>query len=214
MSKTSYSIQLQCRNDVGKGASRRLRRAGMVPGIVYGGEQPPQQVIVPHNILYKQLEDEGFYANIVSLEIDGKKETALLKALQRHPYKQIVMHFDFQRITGNETLTRNVPLHFINEDIAVGVKLGGGTVFHQLKDVEVTCKASDLPEFIEVDVAKLDVGQMLHLSDLVLPKGAKLTSLALGEDYDLPVVNIQTTRAQMEEVESDSQPESPSEEAE
>lgn len=198
MSKTDYSLQLQQREDVGKGASRRLRHANLVPGIVYGGNQAPQQVTVPHNILAKQLEDEGFYANIVTLDIDGKKETALLKALQRHPYKPLVMHFDFQRVTGAEILNRNVPLHFINEDKAVGVKQGGGTIFHQMKDVEVTCKASDLPEFIAVDVEKLNVGQILHLSDLVLPQGVKLTALALGDDHDLPVVSIQTTRAQVE----------------
>ena len=205
MSKTQYNLALNKREDVGKGASRRLRHKGLVPGIIYGGNKPPQQVVIPHNILAKQLEDEGFYANIVTLEVDGETSRALLKALQRHPFKPLVMHFDFQRITGNEILHRHVPLHFVNEDIAVGVKMGGGTIFHLLKDVEVACKASDLPEYIEVDVAKLEVGQSMHLSDLVLPAEVKLTAQALGPDHDLPVVNIQTTRAQIEEVASGSE---------
>lgn len=199
MSTVQHSISLQSRPEMGKGASGRLRRANLVPGVVYGGDQPPQHVVVSHHVLIKQLKDEGFYSNIIQLEIDGKFQPALLKALQRHPYKPQILHFDFQRVTSDQILHRSVPLHFINETIAVGVKSGGGTVFHQLRDVVVICKASDLPEYIEVDVAHLELGQSLHLSDLVLPSGVKLEALTLGDDHDLLVVSIQTPRAQVED---------------
>ena len=198
-----YSLELQTRQDKGRGrgASRHLRRNGLVPGILYGGDKAPEQFTVPHNIFIKCLEDEGFYTNLVTLTIDGKKQKALLKDLQRHPYKRQIMHADFQRVTGNETLHRHVPLHFLNEETAVGVKLSGGTVFKQLKDVEVTCSANDLPSFIEVDLTNLELNQTLHLSDLTLSKGVTLTTLALGEDHNLPVVTINVPKVQAEPVE-------------
>lgn len=203
MSNSLHRLQLQSRLDVGKGASRRLRRRGMVPGIIYGGHDPAIQVMVAQNVLNKKLEEESFYSHIITLDIDGQIVQGLLKDLQRHPFKPMIMHFDFQRITGDDTIHRHVPLHFINEDIAVGVKMGGGTLFHQLKDVEIVCKVSSLPEFIEVDVANLAAGHSLHLSDLVLPEGVVLPGLALGPDHDLLVVSIQTVRAQAEVASSD-----------
>ena len=194
----NYSLELQARSEVGRGASRRLRHAGQVPGIIYGGKGEPQQFSVAQNVIMKCLEDEGFYTNIITLTVEGKKQKALLKDLQRHPFKRMIMHADFQRVSDEDVLHRNVPLHFLNEEIAVGVKQDGGTIFRQLKEVEVVCKAKDLPEYIEVDLENLKLNQTLHLSDLTLSKGVKLASLELGDDHNLPVVAVKETREAVE----------------
>ena len=140
------------RDGQGTGASRRLRRTGRVPAIIYGGEGPPQSIDIDHNELFQLLRKEAFYSSVLSANVDGAKETCLLRDVQRHPYRQVILHADFQRVDATQKLHQKVPLHFINADIAPGVKLGGGIVQHVMTDIEVRCLASDLPAFIEVDL--------------------------------------------------------------
>lgn len=160
----------------GTGASRRLRRAGKVPGIVYGGTAAPISIEVDHNAIYLALRKEAFHSSLINLNIDGKKESVLLRDYQAHPYKAIVLHVDFLRIDPNQKLHTKVPLHFVNADQAPGVKLGGGIVSHVLTEVEVSCLAADLPEFIEVDLKDLAAGHSIHVADIKLPKGVVLVS--------------------------------------
>lgn len=193
-----FELNAEKRADIGKGASRRLRRLqDKVPAILYGGEKEPLAITLEHRQVLKALENEAFYSHILTIKVGGKTEKVVLKDIQRHAFKPKVVHMDFQRVSGKTKLHMHVPLHFINEDIAPGVKTGGGMVNHLLTDVEVVCLPADLPEYIEVDLAKLDVNQALHLSDLKLPKGVEL--VALSHDHDLSVVNIQLPRAAVAE---------------
>ena len=169
-----FEFNADKRNDQGTGASRRLRRAGKVPGIVYGGTAAPISIEVDHNAIYLALRKEAFHSSLINLNINGQKESVLLRDYQAHPYKAIVLHVDFQRVDPNQKLHTKVPLHFVNADIAPGVKLGGGIVSHVLNEVEVTCLAADLPEFIEVDLKDLAAGHSVHAADLKLPKGVTL----------------------------------------
>ena len=190
-----FILNANARDDLGKGASRRLRRnAGLVPAIVYGGSKEPQSITLEARELIKALESESFYSSIIGLKIGGKTEEVLLKALQRHPAKPIVMHADFQRIVAGQKVTVNVPLHFINEETCAGVKQEGGMVFRNQPEVEITCLPKDLPDFIQVDLLEMVVGQSLHLADLKLPEGVTIPSLGLGEDHNLPVVTIMAQR--------------------
>ena len=191
-----FLIEATTRSDLGKGASRRLRRLeNRVPGIVYGADKTPATISVLGKDLVKALESEAFYSHILTLKLDGSDVQVVLKDLQRHPAKNYPMHVDFQRVDATHKLHMNVPLHFLNEDKCVGVKVGGGIVSHLLTEVEVVCLAKDLPEFIEVDVAELEMGNSLHLSDLKLPAGVEVRALQLGADHDLPVVSVIATRA-------------------
>ena len=190
-----FTISATSRADSGKGASRRLRRLeNKIPAIVYGADKPAQQISVEFKDLVKALENEAFYSHVLTLDLDGTAEQVVLKDLQRHPSKSVPMHADFLRVDTTHKLHMNVPLHFINEDKCVGVKQHGGTIAHQVSEVEVVCLAKDLPEFIEVDVAGIDVGTVVHLSDLTLPAGVELKALQLGEDHDLPVVTVNAPR--------------------
>jgi large subunit ribosomal protein L25 len=190
-----FSLNAKARNDLGKGASRRLRRnADLVPAIVYGGDKAPQNIALEARELKKALENEAFYSHVIKLSIDGKKEDVLLKALQRHPAKPVIMHADFLRVVAGHEVTVHVPLHFINEDSCVGVKKSGGVISHTMTEVEVNCLPKDLPEFIEVDMAGVDLNQIVHLSDLKLPKGVSIPFLAQGPDHDLPVANVHAAR--------------------
>ena len=190
-----FSLNANARNDLGKGASRRLRRnADLVPAIVYGGDKAPQNIALAARELKKALENEAFYSHVIKLSIDGKKEDVLLQALQRHPAKPLIMHADFLRVVAGHEVTVHVPLHFINEDSCVGVKKSGGVISHTMTDVEVNCLPKDLPEFIEVDMAGVDLNQIVHLSDLKLPKGVSIPFLAQGPDHDLPVANVHAAR--------------------
>ena len=191
---SEFTLNAVERKDVGKGASRRLRHADLVPGIVYGGETAPVQITVEGRLVRKSLEAEAFYSSIITLVVDGKNEAALLKDVQRHPATGAAMHMDFLRIDATQEITTNVPLHFINEETSVGVK-AGGVVVHNLQDVEVRCLPANLPEFIEIDMKAVEMGASVHLSDIAVPAGVVLTQLALGEDHDLPVVSINATRA-------------------
>jgi large subunit ribosomal protein L25 len=177
----------------GKGASRRLRSSGSVPGVIYGGENPAQAIELDHNNLYHKLKLEAFHASILSMDLDGQKEQVLLRDIQMHPFKLQVLHIDFQRINKNKKIHMKVPLHFINAEISPGVKLSGGIVSHVLTEVDVSCLPKDLPEFISVDLTDLAAGNTLHLSDLKLPEGVEIPALVKGED--LPVATIVIPRA-------------------
>jgi large subunit ribosomal protein L25 len=169
-----FELIAQSRTLQGTSASRRLRRASKVPGIVYGGEAAPQNIEIDHNDLLLKLKKEAFHASIINLVVDGKKEQVLLRDTQVHAYKPLVLHVDFQRVDATHELHIKVPLHFINEEIAPGVKLNGGLVNHVLTEVDVHCLPKDLPEFIEVDLSALKIGDSIHLSQLKLPNGVKL----------------------------------------
>jgi|TARA_R110001606_G_scaffold399215_1_gene582239 large subunit ribosomal protein L25 len=198
-----FTLRAIARDDLGKGASRRLRRnADMVPAIIYGGSKEPQSVSLEARELKKALENEAFFSHIIKLDVDGKNQNVLLKALQRHPAKGHVMHADLLRVVAGHEVTVLVPLHFINEKTSVGVKQGGGIVSHTMTEVEVHCLPKDLPEFIEVDMAEVELNGTVHLSDLKLPKGVSLTALSQGADHDLPVANIHAPRVAVEEDEA------------
>ena len=181
-------INANKRTTQGTGASRRLRRAGRVPGIVYGGGQDAQSVDLDHKELYFALKNEAFHSSVLSMNLDGAKVSVLLRDFQVHPYKPLVLHADFQRVDATHKVHLKVPLHFVNADVAPGVKLGGGVVNHILTEVDVGCLPGALPEYIEVDLGQMEVGQSLHLSNLKLPAGVELTALSRGDDHG--VVNI------------------------
>jgi large subunit ribosomal protein L25 len=168
------------RTEQGTGASRRLRTAGMTPGIIYGGTSEPMAIKLDHNALFHALRREAFHSSILDMEIEGKIEKVLLRDYQMHAYKQIVMHVDFQRVSANQPIHVKVPLHFLNEEMAPAVKQPGGSIHHAVTELDITCLPADLPEFIEVDLANLDLGQTVHLSDLKLPKGVSATSSDAG----------------------------------
>jgi large subunit ribosomal protein L25 len=192
---TDYVLAAKARNDLGKGASRRLRRlAAEVPAIVYGGDKAPLSISLIAKDFAKSLEDEAFYSHIIKLDIDGTVEQVVLKALQRHPAKEFVLHADFQRVDATHVITMRVPVHLTNVDKCVGVKMGGGSLIHNMTELEVKCLPQQLPEFIEVDVAELAVGQVLHISDLKLPQGVESVQLAHGEDHNQPVVSVLAPR--------------------
>ncbi|MDA8866252.1 50S ribosomal protein L25/general stress protein Ctc [Porticoccaceae bacterium] len=205
---TDFTIHAKGREDTGKGASRRLRRlAGEVPAIVYGGKKAPAQISLSQKDITKALENEAFYSHIISLEVDGKSEDVIIKDLQRHPAKAYVMHMDFFRVSKTTKLQTRAPLHFINEEECVGVKLGGGLIAHSMTDIEISCLPKDLPEYIEVDMADVELGGTVHLSDIKLPKGVESVALSHGDDHDLPVAAVNKPK-EVEEI-SDAAPETP-----
>ena len=164
----------------GTGASRRLRHAGRVPAIVYGGGDAAM-IELDHNMVFHKLRNEAFHSSILALNVDGDKQQVLLRDVQMHPFRPIVMHLDFQRVSQTEKIHVKVPLHFVNADVAPGVKLAGGIVSHVITEVDVSCLAKDLPEYIEVDLAHLEAGQSVHLSELKVPAGTELTELSKGD---------------------------------
>ena len=211
--KNLFEVQAELRTDAGKGASRRLRHAGQVPAILYGGKDAPVSISLEHNKFLRHLEEEAFYAHILTLVIDGKKNKVVLKDLQRHPASDVrIMHADFLRIDANQAMTMTVQLHFMGADVAPGVK-EGGAVSHLMTDVEISCMPADLPEYIEVDISELALDASIHLTELVMPKGVTLTALSHTQDeqleegerssYDQAVVNIHTPRVVVEVEEDD-----------
>jgi large subunit ribosomal protein L25 len=180
----------------GTGASRRLRRSGKVPGILYGANQGAQVIELDHKAIMLQLRHEAFHASILSMNIDGKKQNVLLRDIQMHPWKREVLHIDFQRVDAKQKIHMRVPLHFINAELAPGVKLGGGIVNHVIAELEVSCLPADLPEFIEVDVAELELGHSVHLAELKLPSGVESVLLTRGDDA--VVATVQVPRAIVE----------------
>jgi large subunit ribosomal protein L25 len=194
-----YSLTATSRTDLGKGASRRLRREGLIPAIVYGGNSEPASITLKSNEMIRNLMEESFYASLITLDIEGTEETVILRDLHRHPYKAIIMHADFQRVNAEEELTVTIPFHFINEESAKGVKLGG-MVSHVMTEIEVSCLPKNIPEFIEVDIADLDLHDSIHLAEITFPKGVQSTMMNIGESTEeseyssLPVVSIIETR--------------------
>jgi len=186
-----FELHAEVREDLGKGASRRLRRlADQVPAIIYGGDRDPQPLTLVRKDLEKALENEAFYSHVLTINVGKEKQKAILKDLQRHPARESVMHADFLRVNENKAIKVNVPIHFINEAKSYGVKTQGGIVQHQETDIEVQCLPSKIPEYIEVDMLKVEIGQIIHLSDITLPEGVVSVALALGEDHDLAVASI------------------------
>ena len=174
----------------GTGASRRLRHAGKVPGIVYGGTAAPMQIELDHNALYHALRKEAFHASVLTLNIDGAKESVLLRDTQWHPYRQQVLHIDFQRVDKTHKIHVKVPLHFLNADTAPGVKTGGGKVSHVVTEIDVTCLPGNLPEFIEVDMGALEIGHSIHANDLTLPEGVELVAHVKQENPAVATVTL------------------------
>ena len=194
-----FELNAEPRGDVGKGASRRLRRDGKLPGVVYGSKKEAMPITLNHSDILHQLGNEAFYSRILTLIIGKDKEQVILKDLQRHPYKPSVLHIDFQRIDEKEKLTIRVPIHFINESRCIGVKQEGGVISHILNELEISCLPKDLPEFIEVDLENINVGEAIHLGDLKLPEGVENYALLHGGDPDQPVVTVHIPRVAEEE---------------
>ena len=186
-----FELHAEVREDKGKGASRRLRRlADLVPAIIYGGNKDPQPLTLIRKDLEKALENEAMYSHVLTIKVGKGKEKAILKDLQRHPARNSVMHADFLRVDDKTAVKVNVPIHFLNEESCVGVKMEGGMIQHQATDVEVQCLPGDIPEYLEVDMAEIVTGQIVHLSDITLPEGVVSMALALGEDHDLAIASV------------------------
>lgn len=181
------------RSETGRGAMRRLRRARRVPGIVYGAGKESQPVAIENDQLYRLLEEESFFSSILELKIGSESVQAIVKDMQRHPYKPLVQHIDLQRIESDKKIYVQVPLHIHGEEVSPGVKKGG-VLHHDLLDIEVVCFPHDLPKHIDVDVSRLDVGQAVHISELQFPQGAEAAALQPGAGHDAPVVSVQATR--------------------
>ena len=190
-----FDLIADFREDQGKGASRRLRRQGKVPAIIYGAGRPPRSLSFDHNKVLQQLESESFYSSVLNIKVGEKSQAAILKDLQRHPAKLQILHIDLQRIVEDEEIKMNVPLHFLNEENADGVREGGGKVAHLRTEVEVVCLPKYLPEYLEIDIIDLELDQMLHLSDLTLPEGVEIPELAQGPEHDHAIVSIHIIKA-------------------
>jgi len=206
-------LEAEARTDMGKGASRRLRRLeNKVPGIIYGGDKEPQCINLSHNKVSKALESESIYSSVFDINLNGKVEHVILKALQRHPYKPIIMHMDLLRVSAKDVLVKQVPLHFLNEEAAKGVK-AGGRINHSMTQLEVRCQVKDLPEFIEVDMANVGMNDVVHVFDIKLPKGVQLTIDKNDESHNLPVAGIHAPKGGFEEEETALAEEKPAKEA-
>jgi large subunit ribosomal protein L25 len=197
-SKQKFEIEAAVRHDMGKGASRRLRREEKVPGVVYGGGKAPVALTFEHKHVAKSLENEAFYSHILILKTGTESERVILKDVQRHPFKPRIMHVDFQRVRADEKLHMHIPLHFTGADKAPGVKDAGGMVSHIMSDVEVSCLPDNLPEFLEIDLSEMQLNQILHLSDIKLPAGVEIVALVHGDDK--PVVSVHMPRVEEEPV--------------
>lgn len=196
MSNDIFNLEATVRTELGKGAARRMRRLDdVVPAIVYGSNKTPQNIHLEKRVIKKALENEGFYSHILTLNIEGKSEKAVLKDIQRHPYKSEILHMDFLRVDETHKITMHVPLHFINEELSPGVKQGG-IVSKQMVELEIRCLPKDLPEYIEIDLAQAPLEKIIHLTEIPLPKGVEIVSLShgAGAEHDLPVVSIHKLR--------------------
>ncbi|MEC7606566.1 MAG: 50S ribosomal protein L25/general stress protein Ctc [Pseudomonadota bacterium] len=195
MSADQFELNCSVRADSGKGASRRLRRLdNAIPAILYGGNKDPMALTIAHDDILHATENEAFFSHIITLNIGKDKEKAVVKALQRHPAKRLIMHADFLRVDEKQAITMKVPLHFINEDKCVGVKLGSGSIRKTLNELEISCLPNNLPQYIEVDMLEVEVGQTLHISDIALPEGVTSVALSHGEDSDLSIAQVQAPR--------------------
>ena len=195
--KESFTINATLRSDMGKGASRRLRRTDQIPGIIYGANKNPTTITVDHKHLLHLLAQKSFYTKILNLDVSGNKEQVILRDLQRHPFKPRILHLDLQRVSATEKITMRISLSFVGGDVAPGVKVAGGLISHQMADIEVRCLPKDLPELITVDLSKLELNQTIHLSDLKLPPEVEIVALIHGEDK--PVATAYIPRAVVED---------------
>ena len=195
---TTHEIPAESRSDEGKGASRRLRHSGKVPAIVYGSSEPPANIQLDHNTVWLASHNEWFYSAILDLALDGKTQKVLLRDLQRHPFKPQLLHLDFQRVDENKAIRIRVPLHFLNQEKSPAGKMAGVLISHALTDVEISCLPKDLPEFISVDLGALNVGDIVHISDLQLPSGVEIPELRLGKEHDAAVVTAQELKVEVE----------------
>lgn len=184
---SDFILLAELRDDRGKGASRRLRRSGKIPAILYGGDRESRSITLDHQVLLHQMENEAFFSSILTVKVGDETQDAILKDIQRHPAKRQVLHLDLQRVLADQEIRVTIPLHFVNEDICIGIKEGGGVVAHIISEVEITCLPGNLPEYIDVDVASLELDQIIHLSEVEIPEGVSLT--ANLEEYDQPVAS-------------------------
>jgi len=199
MSVANFEFEAVIRNDLGKSASRRLRREEMVLGVIYGGDEAATPIILEQRKVVKALENDAVYSHILGLTLNGKKQQVVLKDLQRHPYKHVILHMDFLRVKATDLITMRIPLHFHGEEECIGVQ-AGGIVNHNMIDIEIRCQASKLPEHIDIDVSKLEVDDTIMLSQLAIPAGAEIIMLSHG--HDLPVVGVHLPRqAKVDELE-------------
>ena len=201
MSK-DFALSAEVRSDYGKGASRRLRKTNKFPGIIYGGGGNPTPITLDHNEIINNLQNEAFFSHILTVKVDGSDEKAIIKDIQRHPYKQRILHMDFMRVRMDEAISVRVPLHYLNEESCPGVKTEGGAINKIENDVGISCLPGDLPEYIEVDLIDLKLGESLHLSDVNFPDGVTSTDYVEGdEDHDRAIVSVFLPRAAVEEEE-------------
>jgi large subunit ribosomal protein L25 len=194
----SHLINVEKRNDEGKGASRRLRRAGVVPAIVYGGELKPVSIQLQHKDVWHASQNEWFYSSILDLSLGGDVQKVLLRDMQRHPFKQLVMHLDFQRVNENEAIRVRVPLHFLNQEVSPAGKTSGIVITHEINEVEISCLPRNLPEYIEIDLSELKIDDIIHLSEIKLPEGVEIPELRLGKEHDHAVVVAKEVREEVE----------------
>jgi large subunit ribosomal protein L25 len=195
-----FDLIAEVREDSGKGASRRLRRSGKVPAILYGAGKAPTAITFDTNQLLRKMEQEAFFSSVLTVKVGPKSQQVILKDVQAHPAKRMVLHVDLQRIVADEKIRMTVPIHFLNEDVAPGVK-AGGSISHMMTEVDITCLPADLPEFLDLDVGEVELDQLLRLSDIPLPSGVEIPDLALDNDRD--VVSIQIIKEVVEEVEEE-----------
>ena len=196
---SEHKLSAKVRGDEGKGASRRLRRQGRLPAVVYGGHKDALSIELHHNDVFLASANEWFYSALIELDIDGKSERVLLRDMQRHPFKPLIMHLDFLRVSENEALRARVPLHFLNQETSPAGKSASVVIHHDLSEVEVSCLPKDLPEFIAVDLGGLALGDIVHLSQIPLPKGVEIPALKLGKEHDVAVVSAKHARTETEE---------------
>jgi len=196
-----FDLVAEERTDSGKGASRRLRRAGKVPAIVYGAGRAPRAVSFDRDQLMHKMENESFFSSVLNVSVKGNARQCILKDVQMHPARRLVLHLDLQRIVADEAIRMTVPIHFLNEETAPGVKQGGGTVAHVVTEIEVSCLPANLPEYLELDIGELELDESLMLSDIVLPEGVEIPDLV--NDNDRSVVSIHIVKAAAVEEEAE-----------
>ena len=191
MTAAIFDLEAVVRDDLGKSASRRLRREEKVLGVIYGGEEAATSITLEQRVINKALENDAFYSHVLSIKVNGKKQQVVLRDLQRHPYKPVIMHMDFQRVKASDTINMRIPLHYHGEAECIGVQ-NGGIINHHMIDVELHCQVGKLPEHIDIDVTNLDVDGVIHLSELKIPAGSELVMLTHG--HDVPVVSVHLPR--------------------
>ena len=196
--ETSFELTIKSRNATGKGNSRRIRGKGSVPGVIYGGGADPKTISLNHDQLINQMENDAFYTSILKLNLDNTSESVVVKNVHRHPVKRKILHMDFQRILEDQKISLNVPIRFLGEDVAIGVKMQGGEISKLLNDIEVSCLPKNLPEYLEIDLSNLELNQSLYVSDLKLPEGVELNTIMIEQNN--AVVSINPPRREEEEI--------------